>query len=77
MEKEVKMLESKSNFYVEKLNYLENNEPITKEEKEDFLQVLKSIINDSEEDVPYESKMMLLQMFVLAVQEHSYGFFTK
>ena len=50
-------------------------EPKSKEEKNDILTLIKSLVSDDE--IPYEEKMSYLFVLSQEIMSHSYGLFPK
>lgn len=54
-------------FYSKSFNLAEEKEPKTEEEKKEVLKVIETMINESEKDVSFESKLWYLQIYISTI----------
>ncbi|GAA4737951.1 hypothetical protein [Flavisolibacter ginsenosidimutans] len=64
-------------LYSDILKKAMEKEPQTMEEQNEVLDALKRLVNEPETSVPFEKKMIYLQMFITEIMSHSYGLFPK
>lgn len=71
---EIKLQNEKLKYYRELLNSFETVEPVSQEKKNEALSVLRSLLDETEESVPYVAKLVLMSNMATALQSHHITF---
>lgn len=62
-----------STSYLKMTRYIEENEPLTKEEKESVISNIINMLKESSERISYDNKIHLITDFAIAANDHFYS----
>lgn len=64
MEKEIKLSKGKLTYYGNLINKFETTPIKTKEEEIECINMLKNLLDDKDEDIPFEGKVVLVHRLI-------------